>query len=249
MTSTPDLGGKIALVTGGSRGIGRQLAIAMARCGATVVVTARNLDSSPGQGGTLRSTVDAIEAEGGEGIAIPATITDPVGAESLVNQARERAGPIDILVNNAAVYPRSLVIETPIDEWEEAVAVNFNAVFYLTRLVLPLMMERQTGRIVSVSTELVLRHRARDAAYAATKSAVDVFSACLAAEVQEYGIEVNTWTPGYVRTDMGGSKARDSVETVEESFMWMLAQQPMALTGRILRKPDFGQTWGPGIPL
>ena len=105
MTATPDLTGKVALVTGGSRGIGRQLALAMARHGATVVVTARNLDSSPGQGGTLRGTAEAIEAEGGTAFAIPATIIDPADAASLVEQAVERAGRLDILLNNAGVFP------------------------------------------------------------------------------------------------------------------------------------------------
>ena len=89
--TTPDLTGKVALVTGGSRGIGRQLALAMARHGATVVITARNLDSSPGSGHTLRGTAETIEAEGGTAHAIPATITDSADAARLVDETVERA--------------------------------------------------------------------------------------------------------------------------------------------------------------
>ncbi len=247
MTLSPDLTGKVALITGGSRGIGRHLAIAMARRGATVVVTARQLDSSPGQGGTLRGTVAAIEAEGGAPIALPATITTPEGAEALVAQTVERAGRIDLLVNNAAMYPHGLIADTGPSEWEYAVEVNLNAVFYLTRFTLPVMIEQGGGRIVNVSTDMVLRYRPGRIVYSATKAAVDHLSFGLADEVRDANIEVNVWTPGYVRTDMGGPGARDPVESVEESFMWMLAQPPMALTGRLLRKIEFGETWGPGV--
>ncbi len=247
MTTSPDLTGKVALVTGGSRGIGRHLAIAMARRGATVVITARQLDSSPGQGGTLRGTVEAIEAEGGVAIAIPASITTPEGAEELIAQTVAQAGRMDILVNNAAVYPGGLIADTSPEDWEYAVAVNLNAVFYLTRYALPVMAGQGGGRIVNVSTDMALHYRAARIVYSATKAAVDHLSLGLAEETRAQNIEVNVWTPGYVRTDMGGPGARDPVESVEESFMWMVSQPPMALTGRILRKIEFGQTWGPGV--
>ena len=91
MTTTPDLTGQVALVTGGSRGIGRQLALAMARHGATVVVTARNLDSSPGSGHTLRGTAETIEAAGGTAHAIPATITD--SADARASSTRPSSAP------------------------------------------------------------------------------------------------------------------------------------------------------------
>ena len=244
MSVEPDLAGKVALVTGGSRGIGRQLAIAMARCGATVVATARQLDSSPGSGGTLRGTVEAIEAAGGSAVAIPGTITTPEGAKALVEETVERTGRIDMLVNNAAVYPEGPIAETAPEEWENAVAVNLNAVFYLTRYALPVMTRQGGGRIVNVSTDMVLRYRAERIPYSATKAAMDHLSFGLAEETRADNIEVIVWTPGYVRTDMGGPDARDPVESVEESFLWMLAQPPMSLTGRLLRKIEFGETWG-----
>ena len=246
MSVEPDLTGKAALVTGGSRGIGRQLAIAMARCGATVVVTARQLDASPGLGGTLRGTVEAIEAAGGAAIAIPATITTAEGAKALIEETIKRVGRIDVLVNNAAVYPEGPIAETPPEEWEYAVAVNLNAVFYLMRYTLPVMKRQGSGRIVNVSTDMVLRYRAERIPYSATKAAMDHLSFGLAEETRADNIEVIVWTPGYVRTDMGGPDARDPVESVEESFLWMLAQPPMMLTGRLLRKIEFGETWGLG---
>ena len=246
MTATPDLTGKVALVTGGSRGIGRQLALAMARHGATVVVTARNLDSSPGSGGTLRGTAEAIEAAGGTAYAIPATITDPVDAASLVEQTVERTGRLDILLNNAGVYPEALISEMSVEDWHDNMDVNMNAVFYVTRAALPVMARQGGGRILNVSSDLAIRFAVGRVAYSAAKAALDIFSQALAQEVHGQNIEVISWTPGHVLTDMSWPRAKESVETVEPSFLWMLAQPPMALTGLVLRKNDFGKTWGEG---
>ena len=247
MTTTPDLTGKVALVTGGSRGIGRQLALAMARHGATVVVTARSLDSSPGQGGTLRGTAEAIEAEGGAALAIPATITDSAEAAALVEQTVERTGRLDILLINAGVFPYALISEMSDEDWHDNMDVNMNAVFYLVRAALPVMARQGGGRIFNVSSDLAIRFTVGRVAYSASKAALDAFSQALAKEVRDQNIEVIAWTPGHVITDMTGPRARDSVESVEPSFLWMLAQPSMALTGLILRKDDFGTTWGVGV--
>ena len=243
MTTTPDLTGKVALVTGGSRGIGRQLALAMARHGATVVVTARNLDSSPGRGGdTLRGTAEAIEAAGGTALAIPATITDPADAASLVEQTVERTGRLDVLLNNAGVFPNVRIAEMSDEDWHDNMDVNMNAVFYMTRAALPVMARQGGGRIYNVSSDLAIRFAVGRVAYSAAKGALDVFSLALAGEVRDQNIEVVSWTPGHVMTDMSWPRAKEGVETVEPSFLWMLAQPPMALTGLVLRKNDFGKT-------
>lgn len=242
----PDLTGQVALVTGASRGIGRQLALAMARRGATVVATARELDSSPGEGGTLRDTAAAVEAEGGAVVAVPATITTAEGAAALVAEAVARTGRIDVLVNNAATYPQGLIADTTPEEWDYAMAVNVNAVFYLTRCVLPVMRAQGGGRIVNVSTDMVLRYRPTRIVYSATKAAVDHLTFGLAEETRADNIEVVAWTPGYVRTDMGGPAAPHPVESVEPSFLWLLSQPHMSLTGRLLRRIEFGETWGVG---
>ena len=248
MATIPDLSGKAVLITGASRGIGRCLAVAMARCGATVAVTARSMDSSPGEGGTLRGTAEAVEAAGGKAIAIPAAITDPAQAAALIEEAAARAGRLDVLVNNAGVYPDARIAEMPVEEWRDAMDVNLNAPFYLARAAIPLMERQGGGRIVNVSSEMALRRRPGRVAYSASKAALDVFSLALAEEVRGRRVEVNVWTPGYVRTDMSGPGATEGVETVEPSFLWMLAQPPMALTGRILRKIEFGETWGAAEP-
>ncbi|MDE2836083.1 MAG: SDR family NAD(P)-dependent oxidoreductase [Chloroflexota bacterium] len=244
--TTPDLTGQIALVTGGSRGIGRQLALTMARHGATVVITARNLDASPGSH-TLRGTVGEIEAAGGTAHAIPATITDSADAKRLLNETVERAGRLDVLVNNAGVFPYALIAEMSDEDWHDNMNVNLNAVFFVTRAALPVMARQGGGRIYNVSSDLAIRFAVGRVAYSAAKGALDVFSQALAREVREQNVEVVSWTPGFVRTDMTGPRARDGVESVEPSFLWMLAQPPMALTGLVLRKDEFGKTWGAGV--
>ncbi len=217
----------------------------MARHGATVVVTARNLDSSPGRSGdTLRGTVEAIEAAGGTALAIPATITDPADAARLVDETVERAGRLDVLLNNAGVYPEALIAEMSDEDWHDNMDVNMNAVFYVTRAALPVMARQGGGRIYNVSSDLAIRFAAGRVAYSASKAALDVFSQALALEVRGQNIEVVSWTPGHVQTDMSWPRAKEGVETVEPSFLWMLAQPPMALTGRVLPKNDFGKSWG-----
>ena len=242
--TTPDLSGQVALVTGGSRGIGRQLALAMARHGATVVVSARNLDSSPGSGGTLRGTVEEIEAAGGAAHAIAATITDPADAARLVDETVERTGRLDVLVNNAGVFPNALIAEMSDEAWRDNLDVNLNAVFHLTRAALPVMAQQGGGRIYNVSSDLAIRFAVGRVAYSASKAALDVFSQALANEVRDQNVEVVAWTPGFVLTDMTAGRAREGVESVEPSFLWMLAQPPMALTSLVLRKNEFGKTWG-----
>ncbi len=245
--TTPDLTGQVALVTGGSRGIGRQLALAMARHGATVVVTARNLDSSPGAGHTLRGTAEEVQAAGGTAHPIAASITDPADAARLVDETVELTGRLDVLVNNAGIFPYALITEMSDEDWRDNLDVNLNAVFHLTRAALPVMARQGGGRIVNVSSELAIRWAVGRVAYSASKAALDAFSLALANEVREQNIEVVAWTPGYVITDMTGPQARESVESVEPSFLWLLAQPPMTLPQRILRKEEFGRTWGEGV--
>ena len=243
-----DLSAKVALVTGASRGIGRYLATAMARRGATVVVTARRLDSSPGQGGTLRGTAEAIEREGGRAFAIPASISDPAGAKALIEQAVEAAGRLDILVNNAATYPEVRIEDMDVEEWQEAVDINLNAIFYLTHYALPIMAAQGGGRIVNVSSEMAVYRRPTRVAYHGDKGG----SRCLLAGA----------VGGDACAERGGERLDTGVRPHGHERLtrhrWgrdgggvfhvdALAQEPMALTGRVLRKPEFGKTWGPGV--
>lgn len=241
-----DFTGKVAIVTGASRGIGRVVALGLAKRGATVVGTARNMDSSPGTGGTLRQTFDMIAAAGGKGLPIAGSITEPAPAKALIGRTVSEFGRVDILVNNAGVHPRVSITEMTNEAWDEMIAVNVTAVFLLTRDVIPIMKRQGSGNIVGVSSGAgVNRPRADNTGYGATKGALDRMFFNLAEELKDDGIAVNTWQPGILATDMNaGRQAGEPVGLVEPSMMWLLAQTAESFTGHSVRREDFGKTWG-----
>ena len=239
-----DLTGKVAIVTGASRGIGRAIALGLARAGAAVVGTARQLDSSPGTGGTLAETVALITAGGGSGLAVPADITDPAGAQALADRAKAELGRIDILVNNAGVFPHGAIADFAPDEWLKLMAVNVNAPFYLCHAVLPTMIEQGSGNILNVSSGAAQRSIKARVGYSTSKAALERFSMGLAEEVREQGIAVNAWTPGLVATDMNNQHERGAPpEAVAESAVW-LAAQDASFTGNVVAREEFGVAWG-----
>ena len=239
----PDLTGQVAIVTGASRGIGRSLALAMARRGAAIVGTARSLEASAGEGGTLAGMVDEVLSIGGRAIGVPAQIIDPVGSETVVARAVEEFGRIDILVNNAGIFPHVTIADMTPEGWQEIVDINVNAVFFMCHYTLPVMMGQRLGRIVNVTSYLGTYYHPTHVAYSATKAAVDRLSMNLAQEVAEHDILVNALAPGLTATDMTEGKG-DRVEALEEPFLWLLTEESAGFTGNIARRDEFGKTWG-----
>jgi NAD(P)-dependent dehydrogenase (short-subunit alcohol dehydrogenase family) len=241
-----DFTGKVAIVTGASRGIGRVIAVGLAKRGATVVGTARSLESSPGKGGTLQETADMIAAAGGQFLPIAGSISDPEPAKAVIDRTIADYGRIDILVNNAGMHPGVSVTEMSNETWADMVAVNLTAVFYLTRDVIPFMKQQHSGNILGVSSGAGTRNpRADNTGYAGTKGMMDRMFFNLAHELKEDGIAVNTWQPGILATDMNdGRQPGEPVELVEPSMMWLLAQTAETMTGENVRREDFGKTWG-----
>jgi NAD(P)-dependent dehydrogenase (short-subunit alcohol dehydrogenase family) len=242
-----DFTSKVAVVTGASRGIGRVIALALAARGAAVVGTARNLDSSPGRGGTLGETIDAVEAAGARGVAIPADITSADGVQSLIDGALAALGRIDVLVNNAGVYPQGRIAEFSSEEWDAAIAINVTAPFLLCRAVIPGMEAQGGGRILNISSNAAVGYGRGRIAYSTTKAALNRFTMNLAEELRESGIAVNAYAPGQIRTDMNdyGERGAEASE-IEESIVWALGQDAATFTGQVVRRRDFAVTWGPG---
>jgi NAD(P)-dependent dehydrogenase (short-subunit alcohol dehydrogenase family) len=188
------LPGRVALITGASRGIGRAVALRLAQAGAATVLAARTEAA-------LAAVAETVRASGAEALVAPTDVTDDQQLEALVNAALARFGRIDILVNNAGGGPpRTPVVKARVRDWEWTVRLNLWAPMILTKLVLPSMIERRGGTIINICSLAGLAGKPGEAAYAAAKFGVRGFSQSLFEEVREYGIKVSTIYPGYVDT-------------------------------------------------
>ncbi len=188
--------GKVALVTGGSRGIGNATCIALAAKGATIAVHYRS------QAEIAQAVVAQIADMGGQAVALQADLVDPDAPGQLVADVIAQLGRVDILVNNAGVMTRSAVAELSDALWDETLALNLTATFKCARACIPGMKERQWGRIINVTSQVAARGSANHAHYAASKSALSGFNYSLAREVSPFGITVNLVAPGRIVTDL-----------------------------------------------
>ena len=181
------LEGKAALVTGASRGIGRAIALELARAGASVVVS-------------YRTGVEEAEALAGEigGRAVQADVSDPESAKALV----EEAGEVDILVNNAGVTRDGLIVRMPDEDWRTVLDTNLSSCFYTCRAVTRGMMRKRAGSIVNISSIVGLRGNWGQTNYAASKAGIVGFTKSLARELGSRNVRANVVVPGYVTTQL-----------------------------------------------
>lgn len=196
MRPEKNLYGKVALVTGGSRGIGAAIARELARYGANVAV---NYCSSAEAATRVAA---ACREYGVRALAFQADVADPEAVERLFTAVEESLGPVEILVNNAGTGLRRLVVETTDEEWHQLLAVNLSGAFYCSRRALGNMIRRRWGRIINVASVFGLTGAAYEAAYAAAKGGLIAFTKSLAREVGSAGITVNAVAPGPVESDM-----------------------------------------------
>jgi 3-oxoacyl-[acyl-carrier protein] reductase len=189
-----DLSGRVAIVTGASRGIGRAIAQQLARQGALVIGAAR--------GDNARATVDEIVADGGRAEAAPLDVTDADASSRLVKETIDRHSRIDILVNNAGIARDQLLLRMKRNEWDEVMATNLTAAFALTQAVLKPMLRQRAGRIIAISSIVGQSGNAGQANYAASKAGLIGFVKAVALEVASRGITANVVAPGLIETDM-----------------------------------------------
>ena len=189
-----DLSGRIAIVTGASRGIGKAIAGRLAARGAHVVAAAR--------GENARPVAEEIAAAGGRGEHLSLDVTAPGAAAAAVAGVVQRHGRVDILVNNAGIARDQLMLRLKRDDWDAVIGTNLTAAFELTQAVLKPMVKQRAGRVVSISSVVGQSGNAGQANYAASKAGIIGFSKAVALEVASRGITVNVVAPGLIETDM-----------------------------------------------
>src|SRR5687767_2751364 len=189
-----DLSGRVALVTGASRGIGRAIALKLAAQGATVVAAAREQNAA--------ATVEEITAAGGKAEAASVDVADAAAIDALVAGTLERHGQIDILVNNAGITKDQLLLRMKRADWDAVMATNLTGAFALTQAVLKPMIRQRGGRIVCISSVVGQSGNAGQANYAASKAGLIGFAKPVAQEVASRNITVNVVAPGLIETDM-----------------------------------------------
>jgi 3-oxoacyl-[acyl-carrier protein] reductase len=190
-----ELSGRVALVTGASRGIGRAIALALGRQHATVVLADVLVDGA-------RQVSEEIASGGGKAEAAAMNVADTAGVEAVVQDLVGRLGRIDILVNNAGIARDQLVMRMKRSEWDQVLEVNLTGAFVCTQAVLRPMMKQRFGRVVSISSVVGQMGNAGQANYAASKAGLIGFSKALAREVAARNITVNVVAPGLIDTDM-----------------------------------------------
>jgi 3-oxoacyl-[acyl-carrier protein] reductase len=190
------LQGRVALVTGGSRGIGAAVAQALASAGAALAVCARN-------GEAAAATAAAIVAQGGQAFAAAADVSRAADAERVVAGCVERFGRLDILVNNAGITRDGLVLRMKDEDWSDVLAVNLNGAFYCARAALrPILKQKQSGRVINVGSVVGSTGNPGQANYVASKAGLVGLTKALSKEVASRGVTVNAVAPGFIETDM-----------------------------------------------
>lgn len=219
--SSISLKGHVAVVTGASKGLGRQMAEALAAAGAQVVLVARNES-------LLADVVQGIRESGGEAEHVAADVTDETAGSEVEQAVQEFYGDCDILINNAGINNRKPIEEMSLDEWNEMIAVNLTGAFIMSRTFIPGMKRKKWGRVINLTSIMSHVSLPNRTAYSTTKSGLLGFTKALALELASHNITVNGISPGPFATEMN----RPLIEDPEKNRQF-LARLPVGRWGRV----------------
>jgi NAD(P)-dependent dehydrogenase (short-subunit alcohol dehydrogenase family) len=239
-SETKKLVGKTALITGGSRGIGRAIAAAYVSAGARVFICGRRATD-------LDRTLDEMRASGAVIDGACGDVSSAQDVSRIVGAALKSFGAIDVLVNNASILgPRTTIVDYPIDAWREVVEINLTGIFLMTRAVLPGMLARRSGSIINLTSGVGRVGKAKWGAYAVSKAGVEGFTQVLADEVKSEGIRVNSVNPAATRTRMRAQAYPEedpttlpSPESITPIFLFLAADESVNITGQALNARDW----------
>ena len=236
------LSGKVAIVTGASRGIGRKITLALVAQGAKVVASARNAEA-------LDNLVAEIEGHGGEAIAVAGDVASGIDAARLIEQAVAAYGQIDILVNNAGITRDGLLLRMKDEDWDAVIDTNLKGAFLCIRAAAKVMSKQRSGRIINISSVVGEMGNAGQANYCSSKAGLLGLTKSVARELARRNITVNAITPGFIVTDMTDGmtdKARESMteqiplgrlgeaDDVANAVIFLASEQSSYVTGQVL---------------
>jgi len=222
VTAAPALAGKVAIVTGGSRGLGRSIALALATAGADVAVAARSKAD-------LEETADLVERAGRRALAVPTDVTSYAEVERLIEATRSTFGRLDVLVNNSGVAKVQPLVEWRPEDWRTVVDVNLIGVFNGCRAAAPHFIAQRAGKVINISSMLAAVGLSGYTIYSATKGAIIAFTRTLGVEWARHHVQVNAIAPGWFATDMSAPAFGAENPKVAER---LLRDIPARRTGR-----------------
>lgn len=241
-----DLAGRVAIITGASRGIGRAVALGLARQGCAVVIAAKSVTSSEKLPGSIHTVAEEVTQLGGQALAVQVDVRDEQQIDNLAARTRERFGRIDILINNAGALWWRPLLDTPAKRFDLVMGVNARAAFLTSRAVLPSMIEQRWGHILNFSPPIDLRVVPGKIAYFISKFGMTLLSHGLAAEVRAHNIGVNALWPvtiiesqASINWGLGTPEQWRKPDILVDCVLRLVRKEPTEITGQALLDETF----------